>query len=922
MSALSRSLRTLSLPIVAGFVATGIGTAAPDVPPPSATAATRDARIHWSLTPLVKPPVPTLASHPIDAFIHARLAGQRLAPSPAADPRSLLRRLSYNLTGLPPTPEEVEAFVEATRDSGRSDRVYVAEVDRLLASPRYGEHWARHWLDVANYADTHGNDHDYARPNAWPYRDYVIRSLNEDHPYARFVQEQVAGDALFPDDPKATVALGFLAAGPWDHTLMVTVRADTVDHRSAQNLDRDSLVSTTMGTFQSLTVHCARCHNHKFDPISQREYYALQAVFAGVDRADRPFDSDAATHAVRRRLLEEKRSLEQRDPATLARLESPEVMAKVAAWEEAWARREGSWASLDIVSVISTGGAQMSRQDDDSWFVHGTRPERDTYIVTARIPPGRWAALRLEVLPDERLPQRGPGRWDNGNFHLSELRAFIARPGSTEGSVPVVFDRATADYDEGPAITAAQTIDGKSATQWGVHPRYGEAHEAVFEVKEPGSPSDGAFLTVLLEFQDGVPGHGIGRFRLSTSQTAPPVSPLQPLAAALRPILRTPATERTAGQRQELALAVLTQENQNALAALPAPRSVYAVTRDFPPDGENFKPSPTPRPIHVLNRGDLDRPGELVEPGTVACIPGLDSRLQVPPDADESARRAALALWLTDERNVLTWRSIVNRVWHHHFGRGLCDTPNDFGRMGGTPSHPELLDWLAVWFRDEAHGSLKALHRLILTSETWQQTSLARQGTAIDSDNRLLWRQNRPRLSGEQVRDTLLALSGQLDLTQGGPPAVQFVSRGDATFMPGGNPAFLDYQHFDPDSPAARRRAIYRFQFRTVPDPFLDALDCPDGGITTPVRSVSTTAVQAFALLNDPFLIRQSEHLAARIAARAQTPENQAEAAFQQILLRPVDPDERTRFATQIRRHGLANAAQLLLNSNEFLYLD
>jgi len=919
MSALPSFLRTLTLPAVAGLAAIGIGTAAPT---PSGTHPTAEARMHWSLTPLVKPAVPAGASHPIDAFIRSKLAEHRLAPSPAADPRTLLRRLSYDLTGLPPTAEEMEEFVEASRSSPRPDALVAAQVERLLASPRHGEHWARHWLDVANYADTQGNDHDYARPNAWPYRDYVIQALNEDRPYARFVQEQVAGDALFPDDPQATVALGFLAAGPWDHTLMVTVRADTVDHRSAQNLDRDSLVSATMGTFQSLTVHCARCHNHKFDPISQREYYALQAVFAGVDRADRPFDSHAATHAIRRRLNENKRTLEQRNAATLTRLESPEVLRKVASWEESWTLREAAWAPLDIVSVISTGGATVSRQSDDSWFVHGTRPERDTYIVSARLPSERVAALRLEVLPDERLPQRGPGRWDNGNFHLSELRAFTARPGRTEGSMPVVFARATADYDEGPAITAAQTIDGKSATQWGVHPRYGETHQADFELKEPVSVSGVGIFTVLLEFQDGVPGHGIGRFRLSTCQTNPPLSTRQPLAAGLSEILRTPAIDRTADQRRDLALAVLTEENRDALFALPPPRSVYAVTRDFPPDGDNFKPSPRPRPIHLLTRGDLDQPGELVGPGTLACLPGLGPKLDVLAEADESARRAALALWLTDARNVLTWRSIVNRVWHHHFGRGLCDTPNDFGRMGGTPTHPELLDWLAVWFRDEAHGSLKALHRLILTSETWQQTSVARQGTAIDSDNRLLWRQNRPRLTGEQVRDTLLALSGQLDLTQGGPPAVQFLSRGDATFMPGGNPAFLDYQHFDPDAPSARRRAIFRFQFRTVPDPFLDALDCPDGGSTTPVRSVSTTAVQALALLNDAFLIRQSEHLAARIGARANSPETQAAAAFEHILLRRASPDERTRFATHIRQHGLANAAQLLLNSNEFLYLD
>jgi hypothetical protein len=903
----TRLLRSLTLPTLLGLAFVG---------PHSRTVASepQPAPTHWSLTPLTKPPVPVVPGvrHPIDAFIRARLATQNLEPSPAADPRTLLRRLSYDLTGLPPTPDELEAFIIATQGP-RSPAIWEAEVDRLLASPRYGEHWARHWLDVANYADTHGNDHDYARPDAWPYRDYVIRAWNEDRPYARFVQEQVAGDALFPDDPQATVALGFLAAGPWDHT---------VDHRSAQNLDRDSLVSTTLSTFQSLTVHCARCHHHKFDPIPQREYYALQAVFAGVDRANRPFDADPTLHATRQRLLAEKRAAEQAEPAWLARLETPEVLRRVAAWEAAWAQREQLWAPFEIVSALSTGGAHLTRQPDGSWFVDGPRPERDTYLLTARRRAGTLGAIRLEVLPDERLPQRGPGRWDNGNFHLSEFRAFAAPAGATVGATPLNFARATADFDEGPANSAAQTLDGKPTTQWGVHPRYGQPHEAVFELKEPTPIGADTTFTLLLEFQDGVPGHGIGRFRLSASAQAPPPDLLRPLAPEVSACLQTPAAQRTPAQRQTLARAVLQAENARALAALPSPQFVYAVTHDFPPDGENFKPSPQPRPIHLLVRGDLNQPGERVEPGTLSCVPGMPSALAIPEGADESARRAALALWLTDPHNALTWRSVVNRVWHYHFGRGLCDTPNDFGKMGSLPSHPELLDWLAVWFRDEAHGSFKALHRLILTSETWRQTTLTRQGTAQDTDNRWLWRQNRTRLSGEQVRDTLLQLSGQLDLTMGGPPAVQFISRGDATFMPGGNPAFLDYEHFDPDAPAARRRAIYRFQFRTVPDPFLDALDCPDGGTPTPVRSVSTTAVQAFALLNDPFLLRQAEWVATRLQSEAATPEHQAEAAFRRILLRPASPTERTRFAGYLRDHGLAQACQWLLNSNEFLYVD
>jgi len=878
---------------------------------------TKDAKPHWSLTPLVKPVVPKDAANPIDAFVRAKLKTKNLTPSAEADRRTLIRRLSYDLTGLPPTWEEVEAFL-ADKDA----KAYDTLVARLLASPRYGEHWARHWLDVANYADTHGNDHDYIRSNAWHYRDYVIGALNADKPYARFVQEQIAGDALFPDAAEATVALGFLAAGPWDHTLMVTVREDTVDHRSAQNLDRDNMVSAAIGTFQSLTVHCARCHDHKFDPISQREYYSLQAVFAGVDRANRPFDTDAHTQATRRKLLAEQRALQQRDAALLVTLATPEVTEKVATFEGAWLRREEAWSPFEIVSVVSTGGASLTRQADGSWFASGTRPDRDTYIVTAHRRAGKLSAVRLEVLPDDRLPQRGPGRWDNGNFHLTEFRAFAAPTGASEGAKPLVCAHATADYDEGPAISAAQAIDGKNDTQWGVHPRYGEPHEAVFVIKDRTEFPEGTTFTILLEHQAGAKGHGIGRFRLSASDAVPSTLTLAPLATELTMILRLPASDRTSAQRQELALAVLKMENQQALAALPAPQFVYAVTRDFPPDGENFKPSPQPRLIHLLARGELGRPGELIGPGTLGCVPGLPSELAIADAGDESARRAALALWLTDERNVLTWRSIVNRVWHYHFGRGLCDTPNDFGKMGGPPSHPELLDWLAIWFRDEAKGSLKALHRLIVTSATWQQTSVADQGAARDSDNRLLWRQNRSRLAGEQVRDTLLALGGKLDLTMGGPSAVQFISRGDATFMSGGNPAFLDYEHFDPDSPAARRRAIYRFIFRTVPDPFMDALDCPDGGAFTPVRGASATAQQAFAMLNDAFLIRQCEHLADGLATKGGAPAAQTEAAFQLILLRGARDSERAKFTAYIESHGLANACQLLVNTSEFLYLD
>ncbi len=874
----------------------------------------------WSLKPLTKSGIPGVEVNPIDAFVRAKLTENKLAPSPEADKRALARRLFFDLTGLPPTPEDLAAFVADV-----DPQAYEKLADKLLTSPRYGERWARHWLDVVNYADTHGNDHDHARPNAWPYRDYVIRALNEDKPYARFVQEQVAGDALFPGNSDATIALGCLAAGPWDDTLMVGVREDTVDHRMSQNLDRDNMVSTVISTFQSLTVHCARCHNHKFDPISQRDYYALQAVFAGVDRADRPFDADAKTQARRLALVARKSAIAARAPEILASLDAPETAQRVAAAADAFARRAEGWTLLNLVNAVSASaqeGTHFARLADGSWRVSGTRPDKDTFILTVQTTLRDIRALRLEVLPDDSLPVHGPGRFDNGNFHLSEFRAS-AQPaaGETTGAVKLQFARALADHsDAGDVI--ANTLDGRDDTYWSIHPRYGEAHEAVFELKEPAGFDAGTTLTIFLDFK-GKSGHQIGRFRLSACTGALAADQRAPLPAAINDLVRLPATARTPEQRREFALQFLANEVGRELAALPAPKFVYAVTRDFPAQG-SFKPASKPRPIHLLARGDINKPGELIGPGALGCLPGHPRQLAVADGSDESARRAALALWLTDDRNVLAWRSIMNRVWHYHFGRGLVATPNDFGKMGSTPSHPELLDWLAIWFRDDAKGSLKALHRLIVTSKTYRQSTARREDAAkLDSDNRLLWRMNGPRLGAEQVRDSALQFSGRIDLTMGGPAAVQFVQRGKATFMPdGGAPAFLDYEHFDADAPENRRRAIYRFLFRTVPDPFMDALDCPDGGALTPVRSVSTTALQAFAMLNDAFLIRQCEHIALRINEHAKAPDAQADAAFQLILLRAPQGAERAQFAAYIQRHGLANACHLLLNTNEFLYPD
>ena len=646
----------------------------------------------WSLRPLVKPALPVLAPedwerNPIDRFVLARLHEKGLQPSPAADRRTLLRRVTFDLIGLPPTPEEVEDFL-----CDASCVAYEKVVDRLLASPHYGERWARHWMDVIHFAETHGHDQDVPREHAWPYRDYLIRSLNRDRPYARFVEEQIAGDVLYPDDPQAVVALGFLAAGPWDESSLRDIREDSIDRKAGQYLDRDDMVGTVSLALLSTTAQCARCHDHKFDPISQREYYGLQAVFAGVDRANRVYDVDAAVQARRRELLSRKRQM-LRDAAALARL------------------------------------------------------------VAAPVPP--------------------------------------------------------------------------------------------------------------------------------------------------------------AG----LALVVRSRQLDADLAALPAPQLVYAAAHDFKPEG-SFRPAPGSRPVHVLRRGDVKQPLASAVPGVLAGVPGPDAAFRLADAADEGQRRAALARWISDPRNPLTWRSITNRVWHYHFGRGLVATPSDFGRMGATPSHPELLDWLSATFLEQG-GSLKRLHRLIVTSATYRQASTSANSQAgLDADNVLLWRMNVRRLDAECVRDAVLQVSGRLDLTMGGPSVRHFQQSPGIHRTPK-----VDYGAFDPDSPGAHRRSVYRFVFRTVPDPFMDALDCPDASQFTAARAESVTALQALALLNDPFMVRMSEHFAGRLAGCGSLHE-QVRQAYHLALGRDPTEREGARLAEYAGRHGLANACRLLLNCNEFVFVE
>ncbi len=676
----------------------------------------------WSLRPIERPTAPDLdeqgkrwARGPIDAFLLDRLRRDGLTPSPEADRRTLIRRLTFDLIGLPPTPEEIDTFL-----ADPAPDAYERLVDRLLASPHYGERWARRWMDLAHFAETHGHDQDRIRPNAWPYRDYLIESFNRDTPYARFVREQVAADALYPDEPGRVVALGFLAAGPWDESSLRDIREDSIDRQIGHYLDRDDMVATVMSTFVSSTVHCARCHDHKFDPISQAEYYGLQAVFAGVGRADRAYDPDPEVHRLRRDLTARRKALAARDPDLLASLLKDETQAEVAAWAAKLQGTRIAWTVLEPSDLKAEAGSTLAPQPDRSILAVGPAPAEETYTITATTDLVGITAARLELLPDDRLPSRGPGRNGNGNLHLTEIVVSEASATAPDGWRPVPIARAAADFDQaGWGIAGA--IDGDLKTAWGIFPEVGKPHEGVFEFRDDVGAKGTTTLRFVLR-QTFPARHPIGRFRLSVTAAPRPVR-TGSLPGPLASLLEAPPDRRTPDQRKDLAAIYLAEDLDRKLAALPPPRMVFAAASDFAPDGSH-KPTDGPRPVFVLNRGDIRQPGAAAVPGRLACVAGLDARFDMPGDSD---RRAALARWLSDPKNPLTWRSIVNRSWQGASAAGWLTPPTTSAGWAARPSHPELLDWLAWTFREEG-GSLKRLDRRIVTSAAYRQVSPSRLG--------------------------------------------------------------------------------------------------------------------------------------------------------------------------------------------------
>ncbi len=856
----------------------------------------------WSLRPLIRPDVPGAdpQKNPVDSFLEQALVRAGLPPVGEADRRSFIRRATFDLHGLPPTPAEVSAF-EADLALGAHQRL----IDRLLASPRYGERYARHWLDCIHFADSHGFEHDVFRPHAWPFRDWVIGALNDDIPWSRFVRAQLAADAFFPEDAAAVAALGFLGAGTYDHSAASTAP------RSFENLDRDDMVTQVMSSLASTTANCARCHAHKFDPISQHDYYALQAVFAGVGKGDIGWDADNAVAAARQ-AWQRVALLATTSPETL--LDDPQHVSLVADWESSGKHR-AVWTTLMPATFTSASGTELKRLDDGSILSGGTAPERDVVTVTATGPLPLMTAIRLDVLTDDSLPQRGPGRGRNGNLHLSEFELRLFRRGLTEPE-RIEIARASADFDQ-QGWTIGHSLDGNPATAWGIDPQEGRPHYAVFVPAAAVTVGEGDVLSVVLSQTHG-DMHLIGRGRLSVTGGDPDAAIALPPAA--EEALALDAQGRSKPQQAALAAAVLGALAQRQLKTLPAPQKVYAAAATAVNERGVISIDP-PREIRVLNRGDIEQPLEEVGPGALVAIPGLTARFGIAPGAPESARRAALADWLVHEHNPLTWRSIANRVWQWHFGRGLCDTPSDFGRMGAEPSHPELLDWLACEIRDSGSlqgNSLKRLHALICTSRAYRRASTwSPEVLAADPDNRLLARMSRQRLDAESFYDGVLLASGRLDDTVGGPAVAHFTQRPGAQLTP-----ILDYDGFDWESPNAGRRSIYRVVWRGIPDPLFDALDFPDLGLLAPVRGFSSSALQALVLSNNRFVLHHARALARRAETAADTPAAQVGRMVQWTWQRDPTAEEEAEFVELAARHGLEPVARVLFNSDDFLFVD
>ncbi len=852
----------------------------------------------WSFKPLAK------KDGNIDGFIRAKLTEHGLKPAPQADLRTLIRRLYFDLTGLPPSPADVERYAALP---------YERLVDDLLASPRYGERWARHWLDLVHYGETHGYDKDKPRMNAWPYRDYVIRALNSDKPYARFIEEQIAGDVLHPGSTDGITALGFIAAGPWDYIGHAEVPESKLDGKIARHLDRDDMVQNTMGAFCSLTVGCAQCHYHKFDPISQEDYYSLQAVFAAIDRTDVNYYPDDAS-------MERFVDLEQ---------QHKKIAASIKALEEPLKQKAGE--AYTALSKRIDGAADKASSTNPNvkpdFGYHSAIAMDQNSVKWVQVDLGKSVEIQRIVLKPCYDDFGGIG----GGFGFPvRFKVEASDDPAFKTGVTLIWRKHDATFMndfKNPGLTPFET---GTAGDDGAIGRY----VRVTAVKLAERKNDYILALSEMEVFADKNGPNLAAGRPVTALDSIEAAPRwqkENLTDGIAPEARTQEDkQRLIKERDALMLAqadAATRKQLNdmrkqrgvieaEIGKLPKPGKVYAGaihtgTGAFKGTGNE---GGKPRVIQVLKRGDIKQPAKDVGPQSIVALSeAFHDEYQLAGEG-ESARRAALAKWITNKNNVLTWRSIVNRVWQYHFGRGLVDTANDFGRMGGRPSHPELLDWLAVTFRDDLGGSLKRLHKLIVMSDTYRQSS--DKAEPADANNVFLSHQNRRKLDAESIRDSILAVSGKLDLAMGGPSFQDFVIE-----KPQHSPHY-EYQLHDPEDPKSWRRSIYRFIVRSQQQPFMTTLDCADPSMRVEKRNESLSPLQALAMMNNGLVVAMAKHFAERVTKEAQGLEAQTRRAFVLALSRSPTADEIRPLIEYAQREGLENTCRVILNLNEFSFVD
>ena len=840
----------------------------------------------------------------MDAFVAAKLEESGLRPLPEADPAILIRRVTYDLTGLPPTPEEVDAFL--------ANPHWEATVDRLLDSPAFGEKLGQHWLDVARYAETHGYDKDKPRTNAWPYRDYVIRSFNEDKPFSRFVQEQVAGDVLFPGEPDGVVALGFLAAGPWDFIGHWEVGEGKVDGRIAKHLDRDEMVTAVFNAFESTTVQCAQCHHHKFDPIRMEDYYRLHAVFAAVDRADRVYaglppeqerrknevtahintlkqEQEKLTTQIQRIVAAKTSGLDRRIAELKEKYGTGTELQPQYGYHSGIAKNpdEEKWVQLDLGKPRGATEVRIMPAYDDYNSIGAGFGFPLRYRVEVSNDPEFVKDVRLlsdATAKDQPNPKKQTLKIDGDGKPFRFLRFTATRLAERKrdyilalGEIEVVNEGGADNFAREATVTAKDSIE--SNVRWG---RANLVDGIYF--REVDNPKAAAEMATLEKKRDAI-------------------------AKSLRP----PDTDARLAEINE-ELGKLETERK----AFPEGQLVYAAATHFPRGGRFTATEGKPRPIHLLHRGDLSSPGDAMVPGVPPLWEGIEPTLFANDVWDEGKARADLARYLTRQDNPLVWRSIANRLWQWTFGAPLVGTPNDFGRGGMKPTHPELLDFLAATLRDDPDQSMKSIVRLLVTSATYRRSSTHDSANAaIDGSNAYLWRANRRRLSAEEIRDSLLLVSGVLDRTMGGPSFQDFIIE-----KPQHSPHY-EYDLHDPNDPKSHRRSIYRFIVRSQPQPMLTTLDCADPSMSVPERDESTTALQALTQWNNRFV----EAMAGRMADRLQkeAPGSAAEkVAFACRLALGREPsDQELKILTEhLQQNGEASFARILFNLNAFVYVD